>query len=109
MKLALIISLALNLLLIFLIWERETERGITVKDLELQVRHHKSNADSLATRYDSLLAHDEEMVILYGNSMERASNAEQRALRSEIDLRVERQRNRRFSDAQTDSLLLLVR
>jgi competence protein ComGC len=46
MKIALTISLALNLLFIFLIWEQNTESSIKLKAKEAEVKYHQSKADS---------------------------------------------------------------
>jgi len=46
MKIALTISLALNLLLIFLIWEQKTTDSVKLRTVESEVRYHKHLADS---------------------------------------------------------------
>jgi len=107
MKLALIISLALNLLFIFLIWEREVERGITVKDFELQVRHHKSLADS-AQRYTIGLKDSLEIAFTTIRFIQ-VEKEKERELRIKAEKKYQDIRVVRFkTDEQRDSVLKVL-
>jgi len=109
MKAYAIIVTLLLLLSLFLHYDREVERGITVKDLELQVVNHKSISDSVSNYYEKLIKEkDSTFYYNFKDAEERALRYEASARQAQIELKNERNFNRRFSDSQTDSLLSRV-
>jgi len=108
MKIALIIISLLFLLSLYVIWEEKTTNHIKAHDLTLRIKAHKDSANSLANRFKARIAEDSLILIRYGETVQRANLAEQRALKAERNLKHEINTHRTFSDHQTDSLLATI-
>jgi len=109
MKIALIIVSALLLISLTYGYLSTVESNTTIRNKETEVRYHRLKANEFKARFDSLYEADSPILQKYGESIQRAEIAEQRARKAELALKHEIRNNRTFSDAVTDSLLAEIR
>lgn len=103
-----VLSLAV-IVLGWLLYDSTVTSNARAGDAEARERFHRNRADSLDATYKARIEQDSLILLHYGQTVQRANQAEQRARKAEIALKYEKNLNRRFSDATTDSLLSRIR